>query len=109
MKGVHNMSFEKIRWWGKAQKKIKNGAWYYPFLYEADFFETCIIQGFNNPITSSRCEKKIRYKKSCVTFGKIKEDYEKCATVISDYIMSHSKNDIPKIENEFRNILSKII
>ena len=39
----------------------------------------------------------------------IKEDYEKCATVISDYIMSHSKNDIPKIENEFRNILSKII
>ena len=39
----------------------------------------------------------------------IKEDYEKCATVISDYIMNHSKNDIPKIENEFRNILSKII
>ena len=39
----------------------------------------------------------------------IKGDYEKCATVISDYIMSHSKNDIPKIENEFRNILSKII
>ena len=78
MKGAHDMSLEKIRWWGKAQKKIKNGAWYYPFLYEADFFETCIIQGFNNPITSSRCEKKIRYKKSCVTFGKIKEDYEKC-------------------------------
>ena len=39
----------------------------------------------------------------------LKDDYERCATVISDYIMSHSKNDIPKIENEFRDILSKII
>lgn len=38
-----------------------------------------------------------------------KEDYERCANVISDYIMSHSKNEIPKIENEFRDILSKII
>ena len=37
------------------------------------------------------------------------EDYEKCANVISDYIMNHSKNEIPKITNEFSGILRKII
>ena len=37
------------------------------------------------------------------------EDYEKCASVICDYIMNHSKNEIPKIENEFSGILRKII
>ena len=72
------MSFEKIKWWGKAQKKIKDGVWYYPFFYGEDFFETCIIEGFNNPITFPRCKKKIRYKMSCATFGKIKEDYKRC-------------------------------
>ena len=39
----------------------------------------------------------------------IKEDYEKCATVISDYIMSHSKNEIPRIDIEFSSVLRKII
>ena len=72
------MNFEKIKWWCKAQKKIKDGVWYYPFLYEEDFFETCTIQGFNNPITFPRRKKKIRYKKSCATFGKIEADYERC-------------------------------
>ena len=38
-----------------------------------------------------------------------KEDYEKCASVISDYIMSHSKNEIPRIEMEFSSVLRKII
>ena len=38
-----------------------------------------------------------------------KEDYERCANVISDYIMSHSKNEISKIENEFSSVLRKII
>lgn len=38
-----------------------------------------------------------------------KEDYEKCTNVICDYIMSHSKNEISKIENEFSSILRKII
>ncbi len=37
------------------------------------------------------------------------EDYEKCASVICDFIMSHSKNEIPTIENEFSSILRKII
>lgn len=37
------------------------------------------------------------------------EDYEKCASVICENIMSHSKNEIPKIENEFNEILRKII
>jgi len=37
------------------------------------------------------------------------EDYEKCATTISDYIMNHSKNDIPEIENKYSEILRKII
>mgnify|MGYP006347649695 CR=1 FL=1 len=38
-----------------------------------------------------------------------KEDYERCASVISDYIMSHSKNEIPRIEMEFSSVLRKII
>jgi len=37
------------------------------------------------------------------------EDYEKCANIICDYIMSHSKNEIPKIESEFSSTLRKII
>lgn len=37
------------------------------------------------------------------------EDYERCANVISDYIMNHSKNDIPKIQKEFSSTLRKII
>lgn len=39
----------------------------------------------------------------------LKEDYERCANVISDYIMSHSKKEIPKIENEYSSVLRKII
>ena len=27
----------------------------------------------------------------------LEEDYEKCVNIISDYIMNHSKNDIPNI------------
>ena len=38
-----------------------------------------------------------------------KEDYERCANVISDYIMNHSKNDIPKIQKQFSSTLRKII
>ena len=38
-----------------------------------------------------------------------KEDYERCANVISDYIMSHSKNEIPRIEMQFSSVLRKII
>ncbi|MBQ2917112.1 MAG: hypothetical protein IJE59_02920 [Clostridia bacterium] len=37
------------------------------------------------------------------------EDYEKCANIICNYIMSHSKNEIPKIESEFSSTLRKII
>lgn len=37
------------------------------------------------------------------------EDYEKCANGISDYIMSHSKNEIPKVQKEFSSTLRKII
>ena len=36
-------------------------------------------------------------------------DYERCANTITDYIMSHSKNEIPKVQNIYNNILSKII
>lgn len=38
-----------------------------------------------------------------------KQDYEKCANVICEYIMSHSKNEIPKIEMEFSSVLRKIV
>ena len=72
------MNFEKIRWWCKAQKKIKEGVWYYPILYEVDVFENRIIQGFNNPITFPTRKKVVKYEKSCIAYGNIKEDYEKC-------------------------------
>lgn len=36
------------------------------------------------------------------------DDYKRCINVIGEYIMSHSKNEIPRIENEFINIVRKI-
>lgn len=38
-----------------------------------------------------------------------KEDYEKCANIICDYIMSHSKNDIPRVQKQYSSTLRKII
>ena len=38
-----------------------------------------------------------------------KYDYEQCANTILDYIMSHSKNEIPKIQKMYNDILKKII
>ena len=78
MKGVHDMNLEKIKWWCKAQKKIKSGAWYYPILHEVDVFENRIIQGFKNPITFPIRKKVVKYEKPCIAYGDIKEDYEKC-------------------------------
>ena len=72
------MNFEKIKWWCKAQKKIKGGVWYYPILHEVDVFENHIIQGFNNPITFPIRKKVVKYEKSYIAYGDIKEDYEKC-------------------------------
>lgn len=37
------------------------------------------------------------------------EDYEKCANGICNHIMSHSKNEIPKVQKEFSSTLRKII
>ena len=37
------------------------------------------------------------------------DEYRRCANTFVEYIMSHSKNEIPKIENEFSVILRKII
>ncbi len=37
------------------------------------------------------------------------DEYMRCANTVVEYIMSHSKNEIPKIENEFSVILRKII
>lgn len=37
------------------------------------------------------------------------EDYKKCESVIGEYIMSHSKNEIPKIEKMFSNIIQKLV
>ena len=36
------------------------------------------------------------------------EDYKKCKITIWDYIMSHSKNEIQKVESKFSKVLSKI-
>lgn len=85
------MSFEKIKWWGKAQKKINHDAWYYPILHEVDIFENRIIQGFNNPITFPICKKIIKYEKSHVMFGSFKDDYKKCLEKTEEFL-SDCKN-----------------
>ena len=72
------MSFEKIKWWCKAQKKIRRGTWYYPILHDVSVFENRIIQGFENPITFPIRKKVVKYEKFCTSYGNIKEDYEKC-------------------------------
>ena len=91
MKGVHDMSLEKIKWWGKAQKKIKDGVWYYPFLYEVDVFENRVIQGFNDPITFPIRKKVVKYEKSCTAYDDIKEGYEKCLEKTKTFL-THCKN-----------------
>ena len=78
MKGVHDMNLEKIKWWCKAQKKIKNGVWYYPILHDVDVFENHIIQGFKNPITFPIRKKVVKYEKFCTAYGDVKEDYAEC-------------------------------
>lgn len=72
------MNFEKIKWWCKAQKKIRRGTWYYPILHDVSVFENRIIQGFENPITFPIRKKVVKYEKFCTSYGNIKEDYEKC-------------------------------
>lgn len=85
------MSLEKIRWWCKAQKKIKGGVWYYPILHEVSVFENRMIQGFENPITFPIRKKVAKYEKSCTSYGSIKDDYEKCLEKTETFL-SNCKN-----------------
>lgn len=79
MKGVHDMSFEKIRWWGKAQKKIKNGVWYYPNLENVTVFEQRQIPIYGKPvsfITYPRIKQVMKYKQYCDSYQNNKECLE---------------------------------
>ena len=73
------MSLEKIRWWGKAQNKIKNGEWYYPTIQRAVVFENRVIEGWNNPITESRQKNKITYERSQLSYAENKDNYNSAA------------------------------
>lgn len=79
MKGVHDMSFEKIRWWGKAQKKIKNGVWYYPIIQRVVVFENRVIEGWKNPITETRQKNQITYELSQLSYAENKDNYNNAA------------------------------
>ena len=76
MKGVHDMKIEKIRWWGKAQKKIKNGVWYYPNLENVTVFEQRQIPICGKPvsfITYPRIKRVMKYKQYCDSYQNNKE------------------------------------
>ena len=79
MKGAHDMSLEKIRWWGKAQKKIKNGAWYYPIIQRVVVFENRVIEGWKNTITETRQKNQITYELSQLSYAENKDDYNNAA------------------------------
>lgn len=73
------MSFEKIRWWGKAQKKIKNGVWYYPIIQRVVVFENRVIEGWKNPITETRQKNQITYELSQLSYAENKDNYNNAA------------------------------
>ena len=79
MKGVHDMNFEKIKWWRKAQKKIKNGEWYYPIIQRVVVFENRVIEGWKNPITESRQKNQIKYELSQLSYAENKDNYNNAA------------------------------
>ena len=75
MKGVHDMNLERIKWWSKAQKKIKNGAWYYPIIQRVAVFENRVIEGWNNSIIEPRQKNQIKYELSQLSYAENKDNY----------------------------------
>ena len=73
------MSFEKIRWWCKAQKKIKDGAWYYPIIHRVVVFENRVIEGWKNTITEPRQKNQITYELSQLSYAENKDNYNNAA------------------------------
>ena len=79
MKGVHDMNLEKIKWWCKAQKKIKDGAWYYPIIQRVVVFENRVIEGWKNTITEPRQKNQITYELSQLSYAENKDNYNNAA------------------------------
>ena len=73
------MNLEKIRWWCKAQKKIKEGTWYYPIIRRVVVFENRVIEGWKNPITESRQKNQITYELSQLSYAENKDNYNNAA------------------------------
>lgn len=73
------MSLEKIRWWCKAQKKIKDGAWYYPIIQRVVVFENRVIEGWKNTITEPRQKNQITYELSQLSYAENKDNYNNAA------------------------------
>lgn len=72
------MNFEKIRWWIKASSKIKSGEWFSPIIRLVCVFDNQMIQGWKNPIISTRQAHKIKYKKSYANYGENGGDFRNC-------------------------------
>lgn len=73
------MSLEKIRWWCKAQKKIKGGVWYYPNLENVIVFEQQQNPIYDKPvslITRGRIKQVMKYKQYCGSYQNNKEYLE---------------------------------
>ena len=73
------MNFEKIKWWYKAQKKIKDGVWYYPNLENVTVFEQRQIPIYGKPvsfITYPRIKRVMKYKQYCGSYQNNKECLE---------------------------------
>lgn len=73
------MNFEKIKWWCKAQKKIKDGAWYYPIIQRVVVFENRVIEGWKNTITEPRQKNQITYELSQLSYAENKDNYNNAA------------------------------
>lgn len=73
------MNFEKIKWWYKAQKKIKDGAWYYPIIQRVVVFENRVIEGWKNTITEPRQKNQITYELSQLSYAENKDNYNNAA------------------------------
>lgn len=73
------MNFEKIKWWCKAQKKIKGGVWYYPNLENVTVFEQRQNPIYDKPvsfITRAHIKQVMKYKQYCGSYQNNKECLE---------------------------------
>lgn len=65
------MNFEKIRWWHKTKKVIRNSVWYYPKLVSAVILEQKVVPIYDKramTVTCTQTKRKMSYEQYCGSY-----------------------------------------